>query len=59
MKKTYYLMDGRANFCIDDALVLACGTLKECIIMRYNNDYGDDCVICEENEKGELEIYYQ
>ncbi len=41
----YWVMDGRANYSIDDAYVLVtCDTFDEA--MDYVNDYGDDtCIV--------------
>jgi len=44
-KQGYWLMDGRANYSVDDAIVLeCCDTLKEA--KEHINDYGaDTCIV--------------
>ena len=53
---SYWLMDGRAAYSVDDATVLeTCDTLEECA--ESINDYGDDtCIV---DVKLQLMIFYR
>lgn len=50
-KEGYWLMDGRANYDVDDAYVLrSCNTLEEAQI--HINDYGaDTCIVDVETQE--------
>lgn len=52
----YWVMDGRANYSIDNALVLVpCDTFDEA--MKYINNYGDDTCIVKVTESNQELVY--
>jgi len=50
VKKDYFLMDGRASYDTDAAVVILVGSAQECCESANSGEFGGDCIVVDPDD---------